>query len=565
MVTSLFTWADIFFIPHAQSAMEVVQITNFQHMVAMLIPIFMLVEVQTLTLIKNTKIIKLLIFASVLLLPTLMGNLFFIPNFENYSEVDTTPYYGVFAVFMMAPVFLSIYQLITSAIKKKIKYKQDALVVSVGYGIVLASGILDMLTVSQVIPYFESYAIYGLFGFSSCGCVLLFKEAYKINSSRISTLKDLKIAYEELGKVKSLSDLGQKTTYIAHDVKNSCAMIQGYADVLASKTDDEKIIAITEKITKVVEKTTHMAHEIAAFARTSRKQDRHPLNLHSLLEQSKAHYAETHKAKIIINWLTVEKFILGDWEKLERVFNNLVKNSIEAQAKAPMEINMTIQKDDLNFVLIYEDNGVGLSEEDVDHIMEPFYSTKGTMGTGLGLPICKNIIQNHGGSFEISTKNKKGSSATGIYISIKLPLCTDLELILRQPEKKVLLISSNKELIPKLHGILSESGVQFILQDNPESTLPYIRDNYFSLILVDVFTEQGKALDELKKILAHPEMQVKSFFVKFDSGDDVYLVDMKSGKLAGNFNEKTLFELLDGEKSKENISTKIPTPKKTKT
>ncbi|MBI4753556.1 GHKL domain-containing protein, partial [Candidatus Desantisbacteria bacterium] len=108
-----------------------------------------------------------------------------------------------------------------------------------------------------------------------------------------------------------------------------------------------------------------------------------------------------------------------DPEKLKQVFINLLQNASEAmQGKGKIQINTcrraTNEKEFIN--LTFEDTGYGISEEIIEKIFDPFYTTK-TKGTGLGLAICKKIIDAHQGKIEI-----KSRVGVGTTIVIWLPM-----------------------------------------------------------------------------------------------------------------------------------------------
>ena len=86
--------------------------------------------------------------------------------------------------------------------------------------------------------------------------------------------------------------------------------------------------------------------------------------------------------------------MLGDTDVLRSVFSNLFINAVQAMEKDGGNLNVIISPDE-NFVKIeIVDTGIGISEENLDKIFEPYFSTKET-GTGLGLAIVKKLVENH--------------------------------------------------------------------------------------------------------------------------------------------------------------------------
>ncbi|GAH81238.1 unnamed protein product [marine sediment metagenome] len=119
----------------------------------------------------------------------------------------------------------------------------------------------------------------------------------------------------------------------------------------------------------------------------------------------------------IINRLDVAlPFILADPDQLIQVFGNLILNAIQAMFEGGQLIVKTEVQSQEEITISFTDTGVGISEEDLSKIFEPLYTTK-AKGIGLGLAICKAIIEKHKGSIEVTSEIKKGST-----FSIKLPL-----------------------------------------------------------------------------------------------------------------------------------------------
>ena len=145
-------------------------------------------------------------------------------------------------------------------------------------------------------------------------------------------------------------------------------------------------------------------------------------NLSKCLEESYLVYFNTHK-KIKFNFSMENNNIYFQFDKfqLSQCFNNLIKNAVEAVEKIPnpsISINLLFDKNKI-FIEI-TDNGIGISQETVTKIFEPYYTTK-NKGTGLGLSIVKKIIEDHGGKIRIEkNKNMAGTVCTLIFDNINI-------------------------------------------------------------------------------------------------------------------------------------------------
>ena len=102
-------------------------------------------------------------------------------------------------------------------------------------------------------------------------------------------------------------------------------------------------------------------------------------------------------------------FIEADSELLYRAFLNIVINAIQALSSGG-EIRVTVDENQQKkgVTIIFSDNGPGIPEEIFSQVFNPFFTTK-EKGSGLGLPIVKNIIENHGGEVKIESEEGKGT------------------------------------------------------------------------------------------------------------------------------------------------------------
>ena len=121
--------------------------------------------------------------------------------------------------------------------------------------------------------------------------------------------------------------------------------------------------------------------------------------------------------KFIIEQLQEEIYINGDYNRLNQVLLNIIKNSIEAQDENKQSfIKIYTKNTNKNIQIFVEDNGVGISRENLKKISEPFFTTKQN-GTGLGVLLSKEIIEAHGGKLEYKSKENIGTT-----VKITLPI-----------------------------------------------------------------------------------------------------------------------------------------------
>jgi PAS domain S-box-containing protein len=117
------------------------------------------------------------------------------------------------------------------------------------------------------------------------------------------------------------------------------------------------------------------------------------------------------KIKLQVSYPNNELFIMADREKLKLALLNIVINAIEAMKEQTGQLAISLQQNSSNAILTISDNGVGISEENISRLFEPYFTQKRN-GVGLGLTFTLNILQAHKGNIEVSSELGKGTTFT---------------------------------------------------------------------------------------------------------------------------------------------------------
>ncbi|WP_107929203.1 sensor histidine kinase [Neisseria animaloris] len=208
---------------------------------------------------------------------------------------------------------------------------------------------------------------------------------------------------------------GEVAKRLAHEIRNPLTPIQLSAERLAWKLHDKlaeqdaKILTrSTDTIIKQVAALKEMVEAFRNYARApSLKLERHDLN--KIVEEVLLLY-EASKCTFTADLSNIPIFIAADTTAMRQVLHNIFKNASEAAEDAPsphVQVN-TRQSDDGQAVLIVSNNGKSFSKEMLHHAFEPYVTDKPT-GTGLGLPVVKKIIEEHGGRISLSNPAEGGA------------------------------------------------------------------------------------------------------------------------------------------------------------
>ena len=215
---------------------------------------------------------------------------------------------------------------------------------------------------------------------------------------------------------------------LAHEIKNPLTPIQLSIDRLkdkySKKLSSEKIefenyLKTINNQIKVIE---HLVNEFSEFARMPKPILRKINFKEVILSNIRLIELSNKNIKFDYNSYVDNIFINGDKEQINRVFFNLFKNSIESlnekaskTADFVQKISIEIRVKDKYICFTIEDNGIGISEENIRNIVKPYFTTK-KEGTGLGLAIVNKIINDHNGSIIFLSKKD------GAKITINLPI-----------------------------------------------------------------------------------------------------------------------------------------------
>jgi len=206
----------------------------------------------------------------------------------------------------------------------------------------------------------------------------------------------------ELVKSERLATIGTMASRIAHDLKQPLTIMQTYADMLTpaiiSKLDykdKEKWFRIQNSILDM----NRIIEDVLDFARTTEIKKKKSSFLR-ILKLAINHVKFSYN--VIINLPENDIAVNCDARKIEGVMSNMLNNAVYA-LDGQGEIDVTVSNDSDFIIIQVMDSGPGIPKENLEKIFEPMFTTKKT-GTGLGLVICKSIIEQHGGSISVTNK-----------------------------------------------------------------------------------------------------------------------------------------------------------------
>jgi two-component system NtrC family sensor kinase len=231
-------------------------------------------------------------------------------------------------------------------------------------------------------------------------------------NTMMGVLRENKEMSMVLAKQERLASLGVFSSEVAHEINNPLGVILGYASHIEGRlSEGDPNLAHVREIRNECRRCRNIVQELLSYARIPEPAFK-DVDVNDLLTQIIS-FASNHEE---LEHLTIQRdldskvpTISVDPDQLRRALINLVLNAGAATDGAgTLWISTARRLDRMVVELTFRDNGMGIPEEDLERVFDPFYSTR-TGGTGLGLPISKTIIEQNGGRIRISSRPGQGT------------------------------------------------------------------------------------------------------------------------------------------------------------
>lgn len=230
-------------------------------------------------------------------------------------------------------------------------------------------------------------------------------------------ISQLKLLEEYAKQNEKMAMFGQITAGIAHEIKNPLAILSGASELLKDMLDrdagKEKIGPLVLDICKVVERMTGITNRFLHFTKIKNEEFEFiqiERLLDELLHLLRINLEQTN-VQLERNYEASGTGINGKYDRLMQAFLNLFLNSLDAMkngGKLHVSTREIREEDSEWLIVTVEDTGIGIQIENMDWLFQPFHTTK-EKGSGLGLTISREIIQEHFGDIQVESKVSEGT------------------------------------------------------------------------------------------------------------------------------------------------------------
>lgn len=323
---------------------------------------------------------------------------------------------------------------------------------------------------------------------------------------------------------RKIESLGTLAGGIAHDFNNILAVVTGITDLLKDKlVDNEEASVLLNRLMGASEKAKELVRQILTFSRQSKGQ-KEVINLSSLVHDSLEILEAGIPKHISLNKnICLQQLnVVADSSHIGQVLINIITNAYEAIEGSNGTINISLTQERLEretelsygrlsagyYVSIQvEDDGVGMSEQQLENIFDPFYTSK-DMGNGLGLSIVHGIVMEHEGGIDIHSVLGEGTT-----ITVFLPLTQESETRVqaKEPEPikippcRILVLDDNKDLLKTLSLMLDRMGHTCVACSNPRQALKLLESEHqdLDMLITDYSMPDLSGIDILDHCSRH--------------------------------------------------------------
>ncbi|MCW9014287.1 MAG: PAS domain S-box protein [Gammaproteobacteria bacterium] len=350
-----------------------------------------------------------------------------------------------------------------------------------------------------------------------------------------SDVTQIKINEDQVKRAQKMDAIGKLTGGIAHDYNNMLGVILGYAELLEMQlSDNPKLDKYIKTILHAGERGKKLTRSLLAFSR-SKDIQAEPTDINQLLLDDEHLLAKTMTAQVKLKLILEDNLWLSFLDKgdLEDAILNMCINGMHAMpGGGTLKIessNEVLGNSEASILglnageyvrLSLEDTGAGMNEDTRLQIFEPFYTTKGENGTGLGLSQVYGFVQRSKGAIRVYSELEKGTRFTLYFPRYQADQLADIKndnkkIDSCEGNETILVVDDEQDLRDLAREILSQHGYQVIMANDARHALEILETDKIDLLLTDVIMPgmNGYELaDEVSNKFPHVKIQIASGF-----------------------------------------------------
>ncbi len=335
----------------------------------------------------------------------------------------------------------------------------------------------------------------------------------KIIDGVIYDVTNEKNLLSKMAQAEKLRSIGELASGVAHDFNNHLMVITGSCELLEMQELTEKQKTYVKNIYQSAKKSSELIKKLLQFSRAEDYGNQR-FDLIDIVNDAKEIMLHTTKNKSKIHFTTNLKdaFIMGNVSSIENAIINLIKNGIDAMNdngciyidltaqyldKVPDNSIISTTPEGFYFKLEIKDEGSGISEDIIDKIFNPFFTTKSKQkGTGLGLSTVLSTVLEHEGIITVSSKKSIGSKFTLYFKALEEP-------VLKKDRYHIMLVDDDEMVRSVVCEVLTDLSYHVVSFSNALDALEYYKKNIteIDVVISDMRMPNMNGMQLYKKLI----------------------------------------------------------------
>jgi CheY-like chemotaxis protein len=328
------------------------------------------------------------------------------------------------------------------------------------------------------------------------------------------TLENARMARDH-ARGEKLRVLGRLAGDVAHDFNNLLTAILGRAEVLLLKSHDPETRAGLSVIQKAARDGSEVVRHLQDLSRVHRGREREAVVLKRLIEDAlefvrprKTDPRSVNSPVIPVVDVPDDVVVSGNPSELREVFTNLFLNSYSAMDEGGTLTVSAILTGDRAIIAV-ADSGIGMSEEVLESVFDPYFTTRGESGSGLGMSIARNIVDRHGGEIRLESAPLEGTRVIfDLPLHLSAPTIDGKGRTRADPRRpvhgrRVLLVEDESSIRELLVRVLSDAGFEVEAASGGLEAVARFEEGHFDAVMTDLGMSPCNGWEVAQRVKRH--------------------------------------------------------------